>query len=266
MPIEFHAAFVAALRDPALPPPAGLSCPDGGDPEARFRVYRNNHYAALIDALAESYPSVRRLVGEPFFRALAAAYAREQPPRSPLMHEYGGSFPGFIAGFPPAAGLPYLADVARVDRAWLRAYHAADRQPLPAAELAPVAGSAAAAALRFSLHPSLAVVESDWPVVSIWEANRDAVEPRPLSFDRPKPEAAMVLRAGAEVRVHRLPAGGATFIAALQAGRCLADAATAAAEVTADFDLGMHLAALLRSGAITGFELPRSPIGDRDHD
>lgn len=256
VPVDFHAAFAAALRDPERPAPPGLRCPDGSNPATRFGVYRNNHYAALIGALADSYPTVQRLVGEEFFRALAAAYARQHAPRSPVMHEYGGEFPDFITGFPPAAALPYLADVARVDWACLRAYHAADRQPLPPAELAPLADNPAAAELRFELHPSLTVVESDWPVVSIWDANRDAGDPRPLRFQRPSPETAMILRADSLVRVHRLPPGGARLINELRAGSCLSEAASAADTAVADFDLSLQLAALLRSGAITAYELP----------
>lgn len=263
MPVDFHAAFAAALRDPGRAAPPGLCCPDGSDPARRFRVYRNNHYAALIGALADGYPSVQRLVGEEFFRALAAAYARQHAPRSPVMHEYGGEFPDFIAGFPPAAALPYLADVARVDWAWLRAYHAADRQALPATELAPLADSPAVAELRLELHPSLTVVDSDWPVVSIWEANRDAGDPRPLRFEHRSPEAAMVLRPGRLVRVHRLAGGGARFVRELQAGRSLGDAATAAIEVVPAFDLSLQLAALLQTGAITGFSLPRVRAGEQ---
>ena len=63
---------------------------------------------------------VRLLVGEEFFRAMAQIHVRAHRPRSPLMFEYGDELPDFIAGFPPAADVPYLADVARLEIAWSR--------------------------------------------------------------------------------------------------------------------------------------------------
>ena len=104
--------FAAALLDPDLAVPAGLTAWNGSDPAQRFRVYRNNVIVALIDALAGTFEVTQELVGENFFHAMARRYAYAHPPRSRLMAVYGASFPAFIETFPPTAGLPYLADVA----------------------------------------------------------------------------------------------------------------------------------------------------------
>ena len=66
---------------------------------------------------------------------MARAYALAEPPRSPVLMDYGAGFADFIAGFAPAASLPYLPDVARIERAWREAYHAADAEPLTAGGL-----------------------------------------------------------------------------------------------------------------------------------
>ncbi len=110
-------AVAQALLDPALPCPTGLSTWNGSDPQTRFAVYRNNVMMSLIDALADTYPVVQRLVGEDFFRAMARVFAQAKPPRSAVMAYYGRDFAAFIDAFPPAASVPYLADVARLEMA-----------------------------------------------------------------------------------------------------------------------------------------------------
>jgi hypothetical protein len=108
-------AFADSLL--AMPPacPPGLTAWNRSDPARRFAVYRNNVMVSLIDALADSFPVTQALVGEEFFRAMAGVFARAHPPRSPVMAHYGDGFAGFIEDFQPAASLPYLADVARLE-------------------------------------------------------------------------------------------------------------------------------------------------------
>ncbi len=88
---------------------------------------------ALRMLCAPAIPSIERLVGEDFFKGAASLFigASSSHPR-PVLIEYGEAFPAFLESFEPARGLPYLADVARLE--WLRhaAYHAADRVPLAA--------------------------------------------------------------------------------------------------------------------------------------
>ena len=93
-------------------------------------MYRNNVTVSLIDALAAVYPAVQRITGVDFFRAMARFHVRATPPTSPLLFEYGRDFPAFIEGYEYAQAMPWLADTARIERAWLDAYHAADAEPL----------------------------------------------------------------------------------------------------------------------------------------
>ena len=61
-----------------------------------------------------------RLVGEEWFRAAAAVFVRGRLPRHPTLLHYGEGFADFLASFAPAAELPYLPGVARLDRFWTR--------------------------------------------------------------------------------------------------------------------------------------------------
>jgi hypothetical protein len=124
-----HAAFAEALLARDFDCPPGLRTWNGSDPGTRFAVYRNNLVVSLVDALADTYPVVQEMVGVEFFRAMAREFVRVQPPASPVLAHYGAGFAEFIEDFPPAAGLPYLPDLARLELMRVEVYHAADDAP-----------------------------------------------------------------------------------------------------------------------------------------
>src|SRR5712672_2100086 len=151
--LSFAVAFCPALLDPQSETPAAVSGPNEKAAVRRYNVYRNNVTVSLIDALAAIFPATQRITGVEFFRALARFHVRATPPTSPLLFEYGRDFPAFIETYEYAQSLPWLADVARIERAWLDAYHAADAAPLSPAQLAAVAPERLGD-LVFTPHPA----------------------------------------------------------------------------------------------------------------
>ncbi|MGH8142693.1 MAG: DNA-binding domain-containing protein [Steroidobacteraceae bacterium] len=248
---ERQREFAAAVLDPDRSMPAGLVDPRGHPCPQRFGVYRNNVLSGLIEALQESYPALCRLVGVPYFRALARLYVIARPPRSPVMLEYGAHFAAFLAGFEPVATWPYLPEVARIERAWVEAYHAADAAAVDPSALAAVP-AARVGALRFTLHPSLRVVRCRYPALTIWRMNVAGGVPGPVDLAAGA-EDVLLVRPEAQVEVRALPAGGARLLAALGRGRTLAEAVRAALPRCAPEELIAHLAGLLDSGAFTSF-------------
>jgi hypothetical protein len=256
--------FAAALLDPRLPTPAGCVAPDGHPDSKRFAVYRNNVASSLIDAMADAYPAIRRLLGEECFRGTARSYVAQDPPRSPVLLEYGAGFPGFLAAFEPLGSLPYLADVARIERAWLEAYHAPEAASLEPSALTGISDQRAAD-LCFTLHPSLRIVRSPFPALTIWRMNVAAGEPRDLSLDAGG-EDALITRAEAEVEARALPPGGAIFIGTLAGGKSLGEAALVASRADGQFNLTDHLTGLLESGLIIAGRLRRQRTRVTRHD
>lgn len=252
-----QAEFAAALLDPAHPGPVGLRCWNGSDPAQRLAVHRNNVSVSLVDALADSFAVVQALVGETFFRAMALEYVRCQPPRSVVLARHGDGLPDFIAQFPPAAGLPYLADVARLEALRSQASQAADALPLRALDAtvqAALQDAAQAAGLRLQLHPSAAVLDARHAAVSLWAAHQGLL---PLEdVDPLQPEAALVVRPDMDVLVLRLPPGGAALVQGLLQRLPLGEAAHAALEADARFDLVANLSLLLQHGAVCAIHLP----------
>src|SRR5712671_658781 len=153
MPAPFETSFAEALLDADRPIPCGITAHNAAVSARRFAVYRNNVVAGLVKALKSRFAVVEKIVGEEFFAAMARVFMKEQPPRSPLLATYGDEFPTFIAAFEPVRELPYLADVARLETARTRAYHAADAAPASADDLA-MLDRQAIGDIGFETHPS----------------------------------------------------------------------------------------------------------------
>lgn len=248
MTATLHAAFGAALVDAGAAAPAGLRAWNGSDPARRFAVYRNNVAVALTQALADTFPVVKQLVGDDFFAAMAGVYRREQPPRSPVLARWGEGFADWLGGFAPARSLPYLADMARLERARVAAWQAADADALgEAAWRRRLADPGMLAQSRLALHPSCRVLRSPFDVQSLWAAHQQQGEWPAIDIDRPC--AMLVLRDPAdEVLVIGLDEPAARFIEALGAGARFAQALAG----SPGLDLVATLALLLRHGAIVG--------------
>ncbi|WP_312015118.1 DNA-binding domain-containing protein [Bradyrhizobium lablabi] len=243
--------FAAALTDPASDVPVGLLGPDRMPSRKRYAIYRNNVVHGLIEALRAAFPATCRIVGEEFFRAMARDYVLREPPASPLLFNYGAGFPDFIVRFESAAALPYLADVARIERAGTEAYHAAEQPALDADAFAEIPNHRIPE-LCLILHPSLRVVRSHLPSLTIWRMNVGDGVPSPVDLDAGG-EDVLVVRPKTDVDVHLLSPGGASFLSSLASGETLISATNSAISESSSFELTSTLAALIAAGVFVGF-------------
>ncbi|GAC1339422.1 MAG: DNA-binding domain-containing protein [Beijerinckiaceae bacterium] len=253
---ERQRGFAAALLDAALPVPTGLVGPDGKASAKRFAVYRNNVVVGLTETLKAGFPAVHRIVGAEFFQAMARTYAVVEPPRSPILLHYGAGFPEFIGQFEPAAVLPYLADVARIERTWTEAYHAPEASPINPADLAALAPEDFSA-VRFQLHPSARLVRSQFPALTIWRMNVADGVPEPVDLAAGG-EDVLVVRPAADVEARSIPGGAFEFVQALAAGATVLTAMKAALAADHRFDLSANLAGLMRAGALVGYDMEQA--------
>ncbi|OCP05643.1 MULTISPECIES: DNA-binding domain-containing protein [unclassified Ensifer] len=244
----YAAGFVQPLLDPERRTPMLVSGPNGKAAVKRFNVYRNNVTVSLIEALAATFPATERITGESFFRAMARFHVRETPPTSPLLFEYGRDFPDFIARYDYAQSMPWLADVARIERAWLDAYHAADAPALTPDALAAIPADRLGAAV-FTGHPATRIVRSAYPAVTIFAANRTSA---PVGrIETSAPESALITRPELEVAVRHLAPGADILLDRLLSGVPLAAAATEATNHCPTLDLASVIATALKAGAFS---------------
>lgn len=241
-----QALFHDALLDPGRPVPEGLFDANNHPAGCRFDVYRNNVAVSLTEAMHNAFPVIAKLLGKENMDGLSGIYLRAHPPKSPLMMFYGEDFPEFLARMEQLSHLGYLPDVARLELALRRSYHAADAPALPPEKLGDLPPEALMAA-TVTLAPALHLLRSQWPVFDIWRYN--------TQDDAPKPEAVaqdvVIVRLEFDPIPHLLPPGGADLIAALAEGCSLGEAHDAALAANPDFDLSALLALLLQGGALT---------------
>ncbi|HEX9169694.1 MAG TPA: DNA-binding domain-containing protein, partial [Roseiarcus sp.] len=202
-----------------------------------------NVAVGLIGALEARYPASRRIAGDDAFRGLARAFARARKPRSPVMIASGEDFPEFLAA---GGGVePCRADVARLENAWVEAYHAEDRAAAIVADLAKLSADCLPGA-QIAFHPAARILRFSTPAASIWASAQGGDGPA-APVEGPA-EDALVARPDADVRVRVLPPLGYDFAVRLREGAALIEAAAALNDPA--FDFGTHLVGLVESGAV----------------
>lgn len=227
---EFHEAVAAAIAAPV----------DGA-----LAIYRNTALAGLVEALAANFPVVRALVGEAMFEAIAVDHATAHPPHSPILAHYGVVFPDWIEEQHWATDLPYLSDVARVERLHGEALFAADDEPLDSAAFARLAPHEWTQA-RLTLHPATRFACSRWPSAGLWLAHRDGGDPAAIGWH---PECVLVSRFGHAVRVEAIAPSAHRFLLSLARGATVAAAVEATLAAFPDADIAAGFSLLLNRGA-----------------
>ena len=173
-----------------------------------FNIYKGSITASLNRALREIYPVCNRLTGDDFFNAMGKEFMRVSPSHSADLANYGENFPEFLTDFKHVADLPYLPDVARLEWAWHRAFHAADETSLDTEQLAGVQENDRGQ-IVFELSLSASLISSEYPIHHIWQVNQD---------DHPENQTVNLNEGGVDLLVWRK--GYDMHIDALDAGEC----------------------------------------------
>ncbi len=215
----------------------------------RLAVHRNNVQKSLVDVLAAAFPVVQRMVGEPFFYALARDFAVTHLPAVPQLSLYGADFAAFIATHQHAQQLAYLADVARLEWARGEAYFAVDAYPLHPQSLVAIDADALPKA-KLSLHPAARLVSSRFPIHAIWAAHQSDSNDV-AHIDMSVSENVLISRPQYQVFVRLITPADAAFVGACLSGATLNDATVAALGVDERFDLQAVLQQHLEFGTFS---------------
>jgi hypothetical protein len=172
-------------------------------------LHRNTVLHGLINALRLSHPTVDVLVGEAFFDQAALAFAQEQPLAGACLTGYGEGFAAFLQTYEFAAGLPYLADVARLDFALEAVAGQSVGQDGIELDLGQV---------LLTLDASLRVVELDYPAAAIRDAVEDDEDALGLIDVTPCPHAVALWRKPDGAALRPLGSYAAAFLKALLEG------------------------------------------------
>ncbi|MBL8649745.1 MAG: putative DNA-binding domain-containing protein [Sphingopyxis sp.] len=144
-----QAAIVATLLEGPARLPTDLFAGAWRQVLRAMTVHANTISHARLVALEDTFPRTRAYLGNAEFNRLSRDFLDRGGARGRAHAQIGAGFPDFLAH---EAGV-IATDLARIEWAWLAAYHAADA---PALTLADVAGQGEASllALPVRLHPA----------------------------------------------------------------------------------------------------------------
>lgn len=219
-------------------------------PHARsgFAVYRNTALLGAITAIADNFSTVARLVGDEAMAGLAGEYVSASPPDSPILASYGKGFADFLRRHPISEDLPYLADVAAIDRLRVEAHLAADAPQFGLEDLAQLTAEEWSSC-RVVLHPATRVGWFSMPAPSIWMAH---LETDPGEFEPAwKAEGILLTRPDGAVEGAVLGPCEHRVLHGLRLGETVGHAALAASNLYAPSDIGQAFRQLVASGALT---------------
>ncbi len=254
--LELQRAFAAALLFEETDDIASHVLANGVEPTARLRIYRNNTRENSLAALRAAYPVLERLVGVDYFRQLVLDYLMRFPSPSGDLQHAGERLATYLARRYAASEYAYFVDIARLEWAYQEVLVAAEHVPLDLERLQAVP-SADYANLSFELHPAARLIESAYPVLTIWSANQTGRASEEIIDLRQGGERVLVHRTRDAVDLMRLPRAEFDFLAAIASGATLAGAADAAAAGDEQpFDLGLALRRHVSRGVIVDFHLP----------
>jgi hypothetical protein len=146
--------------------------------EAQLDIYHSSITAAFDATLETLFPVCKQLVGEEYFLAMGRRFQQQAPSKSPDLNTFAAQFPEFIAAFPPAQALPYLADVAALEWAMQVINVGTDSEDQLDVQALALIPEMQLPSLRFRCRDNLQLLYSEYPVDAIWQAHQQAEVPQ----------------------------------------------------------------------------------------
>jgi len=240
-----------ALADTLVREDARLSAVD------RLDIYADMYFYRIRDCLKEDFGAVCAVIGEAAFHNLITDYLLVHPSTHFSLRYVGRHLPAFVRRHTVGTQWPYLADLASLEWTILEAFDAPDAEPLAPAALAAVPQERWPD-LRFTLTPSLHLLDVGWPVHEIWK-QAQAVEKRV----EPQPADSCVRVWRQDLRVFHRPIDAVErgALTAIRAGAVFTDVCEGITAAAGETEVAARAAALLHEWLadelLTGFSVSR---------
>ena len=189
----------------------------------RIAIYADAYFSRLLGALEQDFSAVRRALGETRFRRLIADFLVAHPSRSPNLADLGRPFPDFLRSHDVLRDLPFLAELAELERRASEAVYTARLSDIDPAALSRLPADRWPQA-RITLDPTVQLLSFRWPVHRLWFARERADEKGLCRLRRPAASRLLVYRDDEWVRVQSLEEGAWMLLEQLSSGRKLGQA------------------------------------------
>lgn len=129
----------------------------------RLGIYADAYFYRLLDALKEDFPSVVAVIGDDRFHNLITGYLLKFPPTEPSLAHAGRYLADYVENSSGFEQWPFLGDLARLERALLESFHAANAASLDQTAMQALP-PAQWPALNLRFHPAVRLVRTRWRV------------------------------------------------------------------------------------------------------
>ncbi|WP_428242622.1 putative DNA-binding domain-containing protein [Gynuella sp.] len=200
-----------------------------------MQLYRNGFYKSCIGALKANFPVLQTLISEMEFKNLARRYVEQWPPEHGTLVEYGHHFADFISEMLPSS--VYLADLARLDLAWLVCLNEADGGAVTTEQIAElVKQQQDLGELLIGLAPSVRLLTLQYDVLPYWQAFKQAECPAIPSW-QPQLQHVLLWKRDGCVRVQPITSAQWSFLHELDTRKNLYRASEIALAVDSEFEV-----------------------------
>ena len=131
-------------------------------PVEQVDIYREQFWLRHVDVLRDDFASLEHAIGEDAFERLAREYLTACPSASFTLRDLGQDMVRFLSERAPWTDDPFLAELARVEWAFVDAFDGPDAPPFDPSMIAGRSEDEWPRA-RILLHPALQRLELAWP-------------------------------------------------------------------------------------------------------
>ena len=152
--------------------------PEGMTVEDRLRVYHNDYYLRLLDALKDDYDCLSQHIGDEQFNLIVGDYLNTYPSTTFTIREIGLDLPKFLK---ERETDPALVELAEFEAAMIISLFSKDADILDLETLGKIPPEQWGE-LKLNLHPSLRTLHCQYNILDFW-----------LAYDEEKPIELMLL-------------------------------------------------------------------------
>lgn len=184
----------------------------------RINIYANAYFYRLLECLKEEFPAALAVADPKEFADLVRSYLVWRPPTEPSIFYAGRYLAEFLRNHNLSQRWPFIAELARLERATLESFHAADAPMLSGEALRGIAAEQWPA-IELRAHPSVEILGGEWRVGDVLGAIESGEK-----WSEPPHQATtlMVWRQGQHVHYRNLEAAETSALAILREGTSFA--------------------------------------------
>jgi len=136
--------------------------------DTRLHIYRNAYQVRFWETIDTDHPVLGTYLGDDLFNQMVHDYIDAYPSEFRSLRQFADRLPQFLTEDPTLSVYPHLAELARFERLLLSVFDAPDSERAQRDDLISLPPEQWAG-LKLVFHPSVALFQSPFNVVDIWQ-------------------------------------------------------------------------------------------------